>query len=293
MIVQRFRRVVPERDASIQRTVLVGPGFGITVLRVHGLAQDWGAQGEVVSFLTHLHRAQLSILLAGRGYFAMPGGPLLLRPGDAVESDQRLGQAEGYFGTPGLVLMVEWDRDTLFGPGTHGAARHSRLSEPELARLRALATRIDRTLPSVWLVELCAELRAAGLAVEREVGPLVVSAPRAASLYGAMGDALERLHDFPSLGEIASSLQVGERQVRRDFEQLTRELGQPYEGWRDFLSDARLGWVTQLLSIPGLTQARVAELAGFRSPVALAHAFSLRGACTPGELASTLRGRWC
>ncbi len=292
MLVQWFRRDVRGRDASIRRAALLHPSFGIAVLKVHGLAQDWGAQLEVVSFMSRMRRTQLSILLEGRGYFALPQGPLMLRPGDVIESDQRLGEAEGYSGTPALVLFVEWDEDTLFGPSRRGAAQHSRLSREDVGKLRDIVSRLARTPPEVWVVELCARLRACGLGVAREIEPPAIVAPRVAPVFEAMGEALTRLDDFPSLGEVARSLNVGERQARRRFQELVRDFAQPYDGWRDFLSDARLGWVTQLLSVPGLTLSRVAELSGFRSPVALAHAFSLRGARPPGQMARELAARW-
>lgn len=64
------------------------------------------------------------------------------------------------------------------------------------------------------------------------------------------------------------------------------------EGWRDALADMRMSAAQQLLSIPGMPIHRVAALSGFRSSIALAHAFSSRSPTTPGALARALRERW-
>lgn len=287
---QSFRREVPERGAWIRRAALVHPSFGVTVLELHGLAQDWGAQGELVSFLPRLARTQLSIVLAGRGYFGADGRAL--GPGDVVVSDQRLLEPEGYFGEPALVLIVEHAEDTLFGATHRGPARGSRLGPRDVRRLRELVACLPHTPHARWVVALAVLLRSLGLGVEpgAEVPPADLS--RAAPILDAMGRALSNLAAFPSLDEVADSLELGERQARRQMLETFRELDHPYDGWREFLSDARLGWVTQLLSIPGLSQARVAALAGFRSPVALAHAFSRRTDRTPGAMARELAHRW-
>lgn len=290
MHVQRFVRVIPERGAWIRRTALVHPTFGVTVLGLHGVAQDWGMQAELVEFLARVARSQISIVLDGRGYFGAAGAPL--GPGDVVVSDQRLGEIEGYFGEPALVLIVEHEEGTMFGACHRGAARRARLAARDVVRLRELVACLPHTAPDRWALALAAHLRAFGLDAEQDAEVPVADLTRIAPVLDAMGAALGNLAAFPSLDEVADTLAVGERQARRQIGDAFRELAHPYDGWREFLSDARLGWVTQLLSIPGLSQARVAELAGFRSPVALAHAFSRRTALTPGAMARELAARW-
>lgn len=87
-------------------------------------------------------------------------------------------------------------------------------------------------------------------------------------------------------------MQASERHIRRAFERLDHELGTNTNGWREFLGDTRLCVAQQLLSVPGLRLGRVARLSGFRSSVALCHAFSARSPLTPGRLAQRLAERW-
>jgi AraC-like DNA-binding protein len=290
MLVQHFSRTVPERNAWIRRSSVIHPNFAITSLALHGIAQDWGAQAELVSFFARLRRVQLCILLEGRGYMVQPQRTLLLTPGDAVESDQLLQQPEGYYGTPAEVLMVEWDEDGPFFTRERGHSLHWRLALVDVARLRRHTARLSRTPVERWVDELFTLLRGLGVvvAVEREA----LAQGDHAGVVDAMGEALSNLAVQPSMTEFATALGVSERQARRRFADFTRTFGQDYDGWRGFINDARLGWTTQLLSLPGLTLARVAELAGFGSPVALSHAFSLRSTTTPGAMARDLRDRW-
>ncbi len=63
-------------------------------------------------------------------------------------------------------------------------------------------------------------------------------------------------------------------------------------GWRDYLSDTRMSWAQQLLSVPELPMSRAATLSGFRSPVAFSPTFKARSGMTLGEVARTLREHW-
>ncbi len=111
-------------------------------------------------------------------------------------------------------------------------------------------------------------------------------------LFRALGDALTRMEEHPSLAEVAGSIARTERQAHRLFDELGRDFTHPSESRREFVTDARIGWAMQALSIPGLPQERVARLSGFRSVAALQHALSLRGAGTPGGYARRLAERW-
>lgn len=298
MIVQWSRRVVPGHEVngapvSVRRAIVRHPHFAITVLRSNGLATDWGMQGELVRFIARMTRTQLSILLEGRGYFGP--APLFLTPGDVVWSDQRLAEAEGYAGAPCEVLVVEWDHDALFGPEHRGEAQRGHIAPRDVARLRALVARLPMTPAAPWSIELAATLAALGLrtATEFEAHD---PASRHVQLFAELGNALSRLDAQPSLGEIADTLAVTERQAHRRFKELEDAYGARHEGWRDFIGDARLGWATQLLSVPGLPLSRVAALAGYGSTIALSHAFALRArggdASTPGVVARRLADRW-
>jgi AraC-like DNA-binding protein len=291
VIVQWTRRDVPGREANgvpvaVRRVILRHPSFAITVLRSNGLATDWGMQGELVTFIARMTRTQLSILLEGRGYLA----ERTLSPGDMVWSDQRLAEPEGYAGTPCEALFVEWDEGVLFGPAHRGANRAARMGKNDIARLRALTARVATTPPEQWSLELASMLRTIGFRTT-EHDPHAPS-ERHAQLYAKLGDAISRLDVQPSLGELARSLSVTERQANRQLRELEDKYAHRSEGWREFIQDARLGWATQLLSVPDMTLAQVAALAGYRSDVALSHAFRLRGAGTPGSFARRMSDRW-
>jgi transcriptional regulator GlxA family with amidase domain len=92
--------------------------------------------------------------------------------------------------------------------------------------------------------------------------------------------------------EVADALELTERQTHRHFQELGRSYAHPNHTWRDFIHDARIGWAMQLLSIPGMSVARVARLAGYGSTIALAHAFTRRGTDPPGTIARRLARRW-
>jgi transcriptional regulator GlxA family with amidase domain len=169
----------------------------------------------------------------------------------------------------------------------------SSLGAADVARLRALAAAAPSLEPGRWVSELAGQLKALG-APGPAVGPRAI-APAPAPLerlYTALGRALSRLGAQPSLAELAEGLGVGERQVHRGFAELARAYAHPFEGWRDFLHQMRVDWAAQLLSVRGLSLGRVAELAGYRSTTALFHAFSARGAATPGAIARRLAEHW-
>jgi transcriptional regulator GlxA family with amidase domain len=97
---------------------------------------------------------------------------------------------------------------------------------------------------------------------------------------------------MPSMGELADGVGISERHARRAIDSLQREYAMPLDGWRETIADMRLSAAQQLLSIPGMRGSRVATLSGFRSAVALSHAFTRRSAGTPGEMARALGQRW-
>jgi AraC-like DNA-binding protein len=233
-------------------------------------------------------------VLAGRGYFARRDRTMELWPGDVVESDQAEQEAEGYAGTPCEVIVLEWSAAAPFGEGAGGPARVSRFDAPDVAALRALVAAVDELPAAVWLARFCAVLRAAGLSVspDLDVRALAVAPPLVARAYQELGVALSRLEAQPTLTELATSLGLCERQAHRRLGELLRAYGLPFDGWRDFVHESRLEWAVQLLSVPELSQQRVARLAGFGATTALHHALSRRGGRTPGAISETLRHRW-
>jgi AraC-like DNA-binding protein len=292
VLVQVSETRVPGHDAYCRGAAVRGADFAVSMLWSSGLATDWGVQSPLVEYIVRQKRPQLSIVLAGHGYVTLPTGTLLLRPGDVVELDQRRHDDEGYGGSPCEVLVIEWDDGGSFGPARLGSPRCSRLGAADVARLRSLTARVDLTPAHLWAQELIGTLRAVGLPVPRMPELQVALPAQAARIYRALGVARNRLDRHPSIQELGESVGLSERQLRRGLTKLETDFGITSSGWREFLSDARLGWAQQLLSIPGLSMKRVAELTGFRSPVAFSHAFSARGGATPGAVARVLRERW-
>jgi AraC-like DNA-binding protein len=215
-----------------------------------------------------------------------------LREGDVVELDQRFHEDEGYGGSPSEVLVIEWDGDGPLGAARRGAPRCSRVGRADTARLRSLMARLSRTEPVAWFGELVTMLRELGLPAPR-FSPLDARAPRQAQqLYRAFGTTRSQLDQNPSMSDLSEELGLSERHLRRGFALLESEFAMTTAGWRDYLSDSRMSWAQQLLSVPELPMSRVAALSGFRSPVAFSHALKARSGTTPGDVARTLRERW-
>jgi AraC-like DNA-binding protein len=291
VLVQVGHQRIPGHDAYQRVAAIRGAGFAISILWTSGLATDWGVQSRFVEYIARQDRSQLSIVLAGRGYVTLPTGTVLLGPGDVVELDQRRHDDEGYGGTPCEVLVVDWDHDGPFGAERRGPPRCSRLSSHDTQELRALVARFSAAGVEPWVDELVLRLRALGLPAPRkfEVGRIVL--PQAARIYEALGTARSQLEAPVSLTELADSLGLSERHLRRAFAHL-EGLGMKSSGWRGFLGDIRLGWAQQLLSVPGLSMKRIAQLTGFGSDIAFSHSFSARAGTTPGAMARLLRERW-
>jgi AraC-like DNA-binding protein len=294
LLVHRYGRAVSGHDAMLRRTVLRAEHFRVAVMRSRGIASDYGAYMETVACLGRASRSQLSILLAGRGYFARRDRILELEPGSVVESDQAEQEAEGYAGTPCEVIVLEWGASAPFGAGLRGPARVSRLGPRDVVALRDLVAVVDDLPAEAWLPRLWAVLQSTGSpsALDPDPRALPVAPPLVRRAYQELGVALSRLETQPTLTELATSLGLGERQTHRRLSDLLRQYGLPFEGWRDFVHESRLEWAVQLLSVPEITQGRVARLAGFGSATALHHALSSRGGRTPGAIARTLRHRW-
>jgi len=283
---------VPGTDVICRQAAMRGRGFALSWVWSMGLATDWGVQSRLVEYIRRQTRCQLSIVLAGRGYVRCPAGVSLLREGDVVELDQRSHDDEGYGGSPSEVLVIEWDGDGQLGPERRGAPRRSRVGLADTARLRALMARLSQTEPAAWFGELVTTLRGLGLPAPR-VSPLdAIVPPQAQRLYRAFGTTRSQLERHPSMRELSEELGMSDRHLRRGFALLETEFGMTTPGWRDYLSDTRMSWAQQLLSVPELPMSRVATLSGFRSPVAFAHAFKARSGMTPGDVARTLREHW-
>ena len=294
MLIQTYRREVPGHDASVERTLLRCSGFCVAVLRARGIVLDHDVIARAVDFFGRYRRPQIAVFLSGRGYVQIEGRVLPLVAGDVVETDQIRTEAEGYAGSPCEVVIFEWDEGRLFEGVRRGPARVSHVGPRDVAHLRSLVARLGSVPADRFVLDLAASLRALGGPRVAEPDPRAI--PRApapfARAYGALGHALSRLDLHPSLPELAGSLGLSERQMSRRLVEIGRRYGHPFLGWRDFIEEMRLEWAAHLLSVPNLPLEHVSRLAGYRSTVALCHAFSSRGADTPGRIARRLSERW-
>lgn len=293
MLLQRAELRFPgvADDARYLQAALRSADCAVSMFWSTGVVTDWGHQARYLDYIARQDRSQLTIVLAGHGYVATDAGIVTLCAGDVVELDQRRQDEEGYAGCPCHVLVVEWKEGSAFGAEYRGAPRCSRLSRGDVARLCDLTDRVWTTPGEVWLLALARQLSALGLATAHESRPVAPMPPKAARVYEALGAVHEAIDRHVSLPDIAERLDLSERHLRRGIEELRAEYGLSTTGWRSFLSDLRLQRAHQLLAMPSVPLRRVAELSGFRSPVALSHAFAARGA-TPGQVARELRERW-
>lgn len=267
--------------------MLRAPRFAIAMVRSTGIALDYAALAQKVGFRTQPRRRQLSVVLQGRAYFQAERGVLELRAGDLVLSRQGTAESEGYGGEACEALIVDWEVDAA--PVEWPSV--GRIGVADATRLRGLISRFEREQAAGWVMELSMMLRALGLGSNLNPTRTPVLLTPAQRLYGLLGDVLGRLGEHPSLTELAGAMSLSERQINRLFGELARH-GHPFASWRDFLHEMRIDWATHLLSIPGVPLGYVAKVAGYRSTIALCHAFSLRGIRPPGEVARGLAERW-
>lgn len=293
MLVQRAEIRFPgvSDDARYLQAALRSADCAVSMFWSTGVVTDWGLQARYVDYIARQDRSQITLLLAGHGYVATPAGIATLRAGDVVELDQRRHDDEGYAGSPCHVLVVEWKEGSVFGAEWRDTPRCSRLSPTDVARFCRLTDRVWTTPGDAWLRDLARHLGAVGLATVPDVRSVRPMPLKAARLYEALGPAQEAVWRQPSITELAERLRVSERHLRRGIDELHAEYGLSTTGWRSFVNDVRFQRAHQLLAMPGVPLRRVAELSGFRSQVALSHAFAARGG-TPGRVARELRARW-
>ncbi len=302
MPLQRSDIEVPGTGARMRLTSWRVESIGIQLVASRRFITDWGLQTPLVRYITQQTRTQLSVVLAGTGYAELgPGRFVTLRAGDALRQAQSAGGAEGYGGDPLTVLIVEWRGDAL-GAAHRGPASIASLDRATARALRASVDAMDRVDPKDErgaydaARRVLASLAAAGVI---DGGPALGALPPfepdrspAARVYAAIGEVRAGLHRHPSLPELAERASLSERHARRAFDAMDATLGTTSSGWRETIGDLRIGMAQQLLSLPELPLSVVAERAGFRSPVALCHAFAERGGITPRALARALAERW-
>lgn len=294
MLVQSFHRELADRDAFASRTMFRGKDFSLAVLGAAEIAIDRGVLGPTVKFAQRFRRRQISIVLEGVGYVDFDGCLVMLREGDVLATDQRHHRAEGYGGPRSSVLILDWDEGGPFETSLRCEGAVASLAAHDRATLVAHVAQLAHEPPERWLFALTRHLAAMGILARPLPDPRALpTSPRPlVVLYGALGTVLSRLETHPSLDELATMIGVSERQTKRLLAELTHGYAHSFASWRDFLHETRLDWTAQLLSVPNLGIERASKLAGYRSSVALHHAFSTRGGKTPGTIARELAERW-
>jgi AraC-like DNA-binding protein len=185
------------------------------------------------------------------------------------------------------VILVDWDGECALAP------QFTHIAPNDVLGFLSLVNSMAQQAPIGFVRELALRLQALGLPCHLIDPDGVAPAPAPmARLYAALGHTLSSLDQYPSLPEVAGVMQASERHVHRQLAQLAKTYGHSFVGWRDFVNEMRLDWATQLLSIPRISTATVAKLAGYRSATALNHAYRARGADTPAVIARRLAEHW-
>jgi AraC-like DNA-binding protein len=292
VLAQTQHRVAPGHAAFFERRTFRSSHVRVIALRSSRLVTDFELLERAAPFMTHCRRSQVTLVLEGRAYLLDESGcERSLAPGDVLFSDQLRGEPESFGGERSSVVIVEWDDDSLAPPWRRPAER-ARLSASELDLARTALENADGRAIVETLIAL---LRGLGVGVARDVRPaLRLEAPaRVYEIVRLVDASLSALDRHPSLDDVADGLGVTRRQASRWLSEYTREHTPHAAGYRDLLHASQLEAAIQFLSLPDRPPIEhVASMAGYRSPVALCHAFSRRGLPTPRAIAERLATRW-
>lgn len=266
-----------------------GPLLRVGVQEGRGIASDYGLLDRATPFVREVRRVCLSIVLDGDGRFDEAGRRVWVRPGDAVLSQANRGGTEAYAGTRSRVLVLEWAANTI-GPESRGGGVVVRLDERDRATLGAAAEALAGPRPVEAVVAIVGVLRSAGILLERlEVCDLAgTSDAQDRALAHALDGPLSNLAAFPAIDDVGDPLGWGQRLVHRRIAALASRYGLAFDTWRALLHHLRLAMALRLASA-GATTELIAQKTGYRSPVALCHAFAKAGLPSPGTLAREAR----
>jgi AraC-like DNA-binding protein len=284
----------PELDASSSGVELRTPFVRFCVQNARNVSTDWGVVERAIPFVHRMSRPALTIVLEGRGRFDEGGRHFETREGQVALMDQRRMGTEAYAGARSRVLAIEWDPRVLGGQ-RDGAVEIARI-DPRALRTLARASATLESAPSDAIaggaaVEIVEQLRAIGLPFERlEAGALHRAGDADEQrLATALGEAMSRLREHPDLEDVSAELGWNHRLVHRRVALMVERYGIPWDGWRAMIRSFRLTTALRLLSAPGATTERVAQLTGFRSPSALCHTFDKAGLPSPGRFVREAR----
>jgi hypothetical protein len=195
------------------------PGYRVYVMQLDGLTYDASVLGDATGTAGFLH--ELSVCLEGE-WIDRRLGTRSLRSGDVLLAQRSPTLSDRW--EPGLRLLTfEWEDAT--SPASPAAVDLGRLSPATVERcwtfMQRLAHEQDEGPLERALVDLTAALRAEGYTVPSP--RLTPTPPRVREVAAFLNRALAGLHEMPTLVDFTASR--SERQLRRDFGQLTSWLG--------------------------------------------------------------------
>ena len=226
-------------------------------------------------------RHSLTVPLAGE-YVSFRGPETVVAPRVGIV-EPSTGWGERW--EPGLqALIVEWSSE-VGGP----ASGTLRLSRPDHVHAQSLASAIEGPLPpEPWLLvaPFWSRLRALGLPLAPpqdialpEVPPIVVR------LEAALSEHLARLDCSPSASELAATMAMSERHLRRCFEAHVGWLG----SFRSRLRHGRLPAAASALALSELSAEQVGRSLGYGSGTALVRALTDAGFGDREEMRARVR----
>lgn len=280
--------VVPELALEHHATDLRSEHVRVAWLRGRNVTTDYRLLNHAVGFVKRLNRSTATIVLEGGGRFEEGVTQRQLETGTITRSHQGRAGTEAHGGAASSVVLFEWS--VFAGAQPAGSfetvsAVGSRRRTPE-----SLARRLDGEAPEATSIEIADLLRANGL----PLGPIAVGDLRERvtadehAVTAAVTKFVSQLDAYPSIEEVSAELGWSSRHVNRRYAQVIARFGYSWESWRDHLHHARIRDALRMLSA-GATTEFVARRTGFRSPVALCHAFAKGGLPSPGVLARAAR----
>ena len=276
--------------------------FRVRVERHRAVVIDETLLYPSVAWCGYGDRPRLDIVLRGAVRIAENGVVAWLAPGDFA-----IGRALGSLytrvqGNEILTLSVEWNLGTLSTSAPTGFPRGS-LDAGDIAHLTAAAEQLlDVRAPEPLvgstaegptagiIASILSRLRAVGLPFDRFRARDLVAAVSAASQRTALalGRALSRIDQKPSLPGIAAALGLSPRRVADLIAGLTTRYGLNGSDWRAMRDGWRLTMAAAALSHPLARTEDVARAVGYGSPNALCHAFRLASLPSPGHVRARL-----
>jgi AraC-like DNA-binding protein len=278
--------------------------FRVRVERHRGVVLDESMVYPNVAWTGYGARPRLDLVLRGTVRVIENGVVQWLKPGDftigrALDSLYLRMQGDEI-----LTLAVEWNLGTLSSSAPIGLPSGS-LDVSDIAHLTAAAEQLldaraldpalalDRGAegPTAGIIaSILSRLRSVGVPFDRFRARDLVSAVSAASqrTASAIGRALSRINEKPSLPGIAAELGLSPRRVADVIAELTTRYGFNGHDWRAMRDRWRLTMSAVALSHPLARTEDVARAVGYGSSNALCQAFRIANLPSPGQVRARL-----